>query len=130
LLYTASYVETRLTPEEQRSVESEPGGAYVKANVLRSLDLKPQHLDALRTAMSGDVAPQSRDEQEVLFSIVRQLAISERPISTMELAGAMASMSYDAITDLIKRTSRRPRCSSRSCSTGACNDAKFSLSAA
>ena len=39
LLYTASYVTTQLTPEEQRKVASEPGGGYPKANTLRSLDL-------------------------------------------------------------------------------------------
>ena len=42
LLYTAGYVTTQLTPEEQKKAEAKPGSGYPKANLLRSLDLKPR----------------------------------------------------------------------------------------
>lgn len=48
LVHTASYVSTRLTPDEQHHLESQPGGGYVKANLIRSLNLKTQHHDCMR----------------------------------------------------------------------------------
>jgi Type II secretion system (T2SS), protein G len=102
LMYSASYVTTQLTPEEQRDVESKPGGGLTKANMLRSLDLKPRDLDRLRTAMDSDRAPRNRDEQKKVYSIAQRLAVTERPMSTMELATALAPLSYDAITHFIE----------------------------
>lgn len=101
LLYTASYVSTKFTPEEQRNVESKPGGGYVKANTMRSLDLKPENLDRLWTTINAEGAPQHRDELEKLFSIAQKLTVTERPMSTMELASTMAPLSYDAITHFV-----------------------------
>jgi hypothetical protein len=105
LLYTASYVSTQLKPEEQRKVESQPGGGYTKGHLLRSLDLKPQELDRLRTAINAEGAPRNRDEQEKLYSIARQLSVTERPMSTMKLASAMAPISFDAITQFFELSS-------------------------
>ena len=102
LLYTANYVTTQLTPEEQRNVESKPGGGYPKANLLRSLDLKPQDLDRLETAMNAERVPQHRAELRNLFAIAQKLADSEHPMSMMELASAMAPISYDAITHFVE----------------------------
>lgn len=89
VLYTASYVTTQLTPEEQRDVESKPSGGYLKANMLRTLDLKPQDLDRLWGAINADRTRQNKNEQEKLFSIAQKLTVAERPISTMELAATM-----------------------------------------
>jgi hypothetical protein len=44
-LYTASYVTTQLIPDEQRKIESKPGGGYPTANMLLSLNLNAQELD-------------------------------------------------------------------------------------
>jgi hypothetical protein len=104
LLYTASYVTTQLTPEEQREAESKPGGGYSKANLLRSLDLKPEDLDRLWTAMNIERAPRYRAELRKLFAIAHQLA--ERPMSMMELASILAPLSYDAITHFAEQASK------------------------
>lgn len=97
LLYTASYVTTQLSPDEQREVESKSGGGYHKANQLQLLDLNPQDLDRLRRVIPGEL--------EGLFAIAQKYAVTERPLSTMELAAAMAPISYDAINHFVKLSS-------------------------
>ena len=105
LLYSATYVATQFTPDEQRKVESEPGGGYDKANLLRSLNLKPRDIERLRSAMDSDSSDRNRDEQDKLFSIAQKLAVAERPMSTINLAAAMAPLSYDALMHLFELTS-------------------------
>jgi hypothetical protein len=105
LLYTASYVTTQLTPEEQRKVESEPGGGYAKAYTLRSLDLGPHDLEPLLAAMNAPANRRHRDEHERLFTLVQKLAVAERPMATMELASALAPLSYDALDTFVELSS-------------------------
>src|SRR5688572_18480446 len=90
LLYTASYVTTQLTPEEQRNIESKPGGGFAKAHTLRSLALKTEELDRLRTAMTSGGIRSNWNEHERLFALAHRLTVAERPMSTLELASAMA----------------------------------------
>ncbi|MGZ8915770.1 MAG: type II secretion system protein GspG [Candidatus Binatia bacterium] len=105
LLYTASYVTTEYTPEEQRHVESKPGGGLFKANQLRLLDLTPEDFDRFRRVVKAEKNPQNRVDQEKLFQIAEKLAVTERPISMMELAAEMAPISYDALNHFIKLSS-------------------------
>src|SRR5437764_15401044 len=48
LVYTASYVTSRFTPDEQRHVEDSPGGTLKKLNFLRALPLDDQDLARMR----------------------------------------------------------------------------------
>lgn len=100
-LYTASYVTTQLTPEEQRAVESKPGGAYAKAQTMRSLDLNPRDLDRLRTALNAERHPH-RDDHEKLFILAQKLAASDRPMPTLELASALAPLSFGALDTFVE----------------------------
>jgi hypothetical protein len=101
LLYTASYVTTQLKPEEQRSIESKPGGGYAKAHVLRSLDLDPRDLDRLRTTLNAAPSRTHRDEHEKLFSLSQRFTVADRPMPTLELAAAMAPLSYAALDSFV-----------------------------
>jgi Type II secretion system (T2SS), protein G len=105
LLYTASYVTTQLTPEEQLHVESKPGGGFAKAHTLRSLALNPHELERLRAAMSAGGIHSNWNELEKLFALAYRLTVAERPMSTLELASAMAPLSYAAIDDFVKFSS-------------------------
>jgi len=101
LLYTASYVTTQLTPEEQRKIESEPGGGYAKAHTLRSLDLGPRELDRLGPVLNA-AGNTHREEHERLFAVARRLAVAERPMPTFELASALAPFSYAALDAFVE----------------------------
>ncbi len=103
LLYTASYVTTQLTPEEQRKIESKPGGGYPKANALRSLGLNSQDLDRLWTAINAEKAPPDQDELKKLFAIAKKLAEQRMPMP--DVASVMASISYDVIMHFIELAS-------------------------
>ena len=101
MLYTANYAITQLAPEEQQKIESKPGAGYPKANLLRSLDLKPQDLDRLEAAMNAEGVPHKGSELRNLLVIAHNLVFAKQPISMIELAAAMAPISYDVITHFV-----------------------------
>lgn len=106
LMYSASYVTTQFTPEEQSKVESEPGGGVPKANVVRALALTAADLERLReTKTKGHTQPHD-DEQEGVFSIAMKLSVAQRPMSTMELASLLAPISFDAIAQFAERATK------------------------
>ncbi len=102
LLYTASYVVTQFTPDEQSEVESKPGGGYPKANHMLLLDLNSEDLDRLQMVMNAGRTFKSKGELDALFNIAQRLTVTERPMSTMELAAEMAPISYDAINHFLE----------------------------
>ena len=101
LLHTASYVTTQLTPEQQRKVESGPGGGIPKANIMRALELSRTDLEGLQKAANVVSLP----VQARLMDIAKNLAITAHPMSTIELARELAPISYDSISQFIKLTS-------------------------
>lgn len=105
LLFTASYVTTQLTPEEQRKIGSRPGGGYTKANTLRSLDLHPRDLAQLRAVLNRQHGAGGHDEHEKLFAVAERLAASGHQTSTMELAATMAPISFEALNSFVKLSS-------------------------
>jgi hypothetical protein len=121
LLYTASYVSTKLEepPKAQtstsstvgpvlvagRGVESSgpvgvAGDAFVKANILRSMELKSENLGQLLKAIKDKGVTEHRDDMEKLLPIAQRLNDTLRPVSTMEIAPMIAPISFDAITQL------------------------------
>lgn len=104
LLYTASYVTTQLKPEEQRHIESKPGGGFAKAHMLRSLDLGARDLARLQAALNTEPHAH-RNEHERLFALSQRLT-DERPMSMLELASAMAPLSYDAVDSFVELSSK------------------------
>ncbi|MDB6101931.1 MAG: hypothetical protein JWO52_1930 [Gammaproteobacteria bacterium] len=113
LLYTASYVTTRYTPDEQREAERQPGGGYQKSYVLRSLDLQRPDLGRIRTALNGQRKTPQRDDLEKLFLVAQKLSDAHGKISTMELAASMAPISYEALTSFTTLSSTVTEVSSR-----------------
>jgi hypothetical protein len=104
LLYTANYVATLLKPDEQHRLEANSGGGFRKANFLRSLHLQPRDLAPLHESILADRAVHNRDEVEALFSVLKRLTVADRPMSTVELASAVAKISHDTITDVARRS--------------------------
>jgi hypothetical protein len=100
LLYAASYVSTKFTPEEQKDFESTPGGGFVKLNTLQSLELKSRDLIRLQEKVGAEGVPQRRNELRELLSTSQKL--TERSMSTMELAAEIAPISYDALTHFVE----------------------------
>lgn len=103
LMYSASYVTTQFTPEEQRKVESEAGGGVPKANLLRALALTTEDIEKLRATNSHRPAPQNKAQQEQLISVAMKLAAAQRPMSTMALAASLAPISFDTLTQFAER---------------------------
>jgi hypothetical protein len=103
LMYSASYVTTQFTPEEQRKMESNPGGGVPKANLMRALALTAADLERLRARKAKRRTQQKDDEQERLFSVATKLSVAQRPMSTMELASSLAPISFDAIMQFAER---------------------------
>jgi hypothetical protein len=97
LMYSASYVTTQLTPDEQKNVESQPGGGAAKANLMRALNLTPQEIERLQAALNSHKLDRGSDEQDKLFAIARRLFTTHH-MSTLELAGDLAPLSYDSLT--------------------------------
>lgn len=105
LLYTASYVTTQFTPEEQHAIERRPGSGYAKANALRSLDLQPEDLEQFRELLGTQEGAVDPDELDRLFSVAERIATPYGQISTMELAAEMAPISYDAVNKFVELSS-------------------------
>lgn len=97
LMYSASYVTTQLTPDEQRKVEASPGGGITKANLVRALSLTSQDLERLQPVLRNQNGGQHRDEFDQLFAAVRLSTAAQRPSSTLELAAALSPISYGSV---------------------------------
>lgn len=129
LLYTASYVSTKLeephkAPPSGSGTSSAPGvrsgsgtpvapsvvhsgsvvraagDAFVKANILRSMELKSENLGQILKLVQDQGATQYKGDMEKLLTIIQKLNNTLRPVSTMEIAPLIAPISYDAITQL------------------------------
>lgn len=101
LLYTASYVTTEYTPEEQKNVESKPSDAIGKAIMLRSLELQPQDLEHLQTEISSEGNIQRRNELQGILSIAKTIA-NRSSISMIEIAADMAPISHNTLIHFAK----------------------------
>ena len=97
LQYTANYVTTQLTPEQQKNVESKPGGGYIKANMLRMVGLTIRDLEQLSSAIDSSENVEHRVELKKIFSIVKKIAQSDNRTPTMEVAASIAPISYAAM---------------------------------
>jgi len=95
LMYSASYVTTQFTPDEQHKVESAPGGGVAKANMLRALALNKSDLERM-----GDAR---RPQHEQLLAIATKLAVAQRPMSTIELAAQLAPIPFEVLTQFAKQ---------------------------
>jgi hypothetical protein len=102
LLYTASYVTTHLTPDEQHRLEAQPGRGYQKANLLRGLGLRAQDLGAIRERITALPANAQQRQLRKLLTTAETLATNERGVSTMALAAAMAPIPEDTILHFAK----------------------------
>src|SRR5688572_3075349 len=102
LQYTANYVTTQLTLEEQKNVESKPGGGYIKANMLRMVGLTIRDLEQLSSAIDSSENVEHRVELKKIFSIVKNIAQSENRTPTMEVAASIAPISYAAMDHFFK----------------------------
>jgi hypothetical protein len=102
LLYTASYVTTHLTPDEQHRLEAQPGRGYQKANLLRGLGLRAQDLGAIRERITALPANAQQRQLRKLLTAAETLATNERGVSTMALAAAMAPIPEDTILHFAK----------------------------
>lgn len=103
LLYTANYVVTQYTPDEQKKIESKPGAGYPKAFMMRSLALTAKDMDRLQGALGAGAAAAHRDEHGKLVDIALKLSSARNPMSMMELVANMAPISYDALTEFVSQ---------------------------
>jgi hypothetical protein len=97
LLYTANYVSTVLKPDEQKKLESHAGGGLHKAHTTRSLQISKSEIGPLQESFTAKAPREQQVEADALFSTLRRLAVVERPMSNVELAGALAKIPYDTI---------------------------------
>jgi hypothetical protein len=102
LMYSASYVTTHLTPEEQRMVESVPGGGAMKANVLRALSLDSRDLERLQPLLNEYDGGRHRDEFGKIFAAVRRSTAAQRPLSTLNLASALSPIPYRSVAKFVE----------------------------
>jgi hypothetical protein len=108
LLYSANYVATLLTPDEQHKLEKSPGGGYRKANLIRALRIPEQEIGKLRELVARLPATAGRGDTDALFSVLERLAATDRPMTTMTLAAAVTRISDATIAD-VAHTCRSPR---------------------
>src|SRR5437764_7145232 len=99
LVYTASYVTSRFTPDEQRHVEDSPGGALKKLNFLRALPLDDQDLARMRDRLGqGTRALATAD-----FSRIAELSRRLRGgISNAEVAAQATPLKVDSLVEYAK----------------------------
>jgi hypothetical protein len=97
LMYSASYVTTQFTLEEQHKFEAAPGGGIYKANVLRGLALNRDDLENVRAFLANRPAEPHRDDYLRLAEMVERLLLTQRVMSTLELAAELAPVHFDAI---------------------------------
>src|SRR5687767_15220791 len=102
LMYSASYVTTEFTPDEQQKMESQPGGGVVKANMLRALELTPQEVERVHAAMSTQKVRRASDDHEKLFAVAQRLARQPRLVSTVELAAELAPIPYPTLKQFME----------------------------
>jgi hypothetical protein len=97
LLYTANYVATLLTPDEQKKIESQPGGAVKKLHVLRTLQGPAREIGPLRDSFTAKASAEEKVGVDALFAVLEKMAATDRPMSNLELAPALAKVPADTI---------------------------------
>jgi hypothetical protein len=103
LLYSASYVTTQLTPEDQRQIDQSPGGGFQKANLLRALGLTQTDLGLIRQKFySGRSTAISEADFEQLASAVTRLFEPGTAPSTVELAALLAPVPQSVLLEFAK----------------------------
>jgi hypothetical protein len=91
LLYTATYVSTRLTEADQRHLAGRTGGALRKVNLIAALGLDSADIAALRERVDGAEGP----EIKRVFRVASGLTAD--PTAQLEHARQLASVSEDAL---------------------------------
>lgn len=82
------------------SVVRMAGDAFVKANILRSMEFKSESLGQILKLVQDQGATKYKEDMEKLLTIIQSLNNTLRPVSTMEIAPMIAPISFDAITQL------------------------------
>lgn len=98
LLFTASHVTAKFTPDEQHKNEKRTSGGYQKANLIRALKLDLQDIEKMRSAFEAEFRSEYSGDADRLMSISTKLTDREQLMSNMELAAVMAPITYEAVS--------------------------------
>jgi hypothetical protein len=108
LLYTASYVASTREPQNgvvaasnsliSANTGAVAGNSFVKANILRSMELKPESIPLLLKTIKEQEQTEYRDDMVKLATLAQRLNDTTKPASTVEIAQIIAPITMDAIT--------------------------------
>jgi hypothetical protein len=101
LLYSASHLSSRFTPEERRNFANAPSGALSKLSFLKALDIPQESHATLREQIAGN-APELHGALQQLLSASSQLA--EGTSGHLALAQKVASVPNEAFLTLANLT--------------------------
>jgi Type II secretion system (T2SS), protein G len=76
------------------------GDAFVKANILRSMEFKSENLGQILKLVQDQGTAEYKGDMEKLLTIIQRLNNTLRPVSTLEIAPLIAPIPFDAFTQL------------------------------